>query len=379
MKNHSITLKHLLIEEKKYIGLQFYPNKVLQALTKELSDIKWSNEYHMPFVPNTKKHLSEIFDKFNGVAWVNGRSFFHNKPVHEGSEKPNLDHYRKRKELHEGYRFCPESYYQKLELKRYSMNTVRTYIACFEKFMNHFNELKLLEINEEMIREYLSELARTGISDSYLNQMVNAIKFYYEIVEGMPNRFYSIDRPIKRQQLPKVLSKEEIAAIIENTNNIKHKCIVSLLYSTGMRRSELLNLKLTDIDSKRMVILIRSGKGGKDRMVMLSEKVLKDLRVYFEEWKPREYLFEGPTSGKYAGTSVAKTVSNAARKAGIRKKVTPHMLRHSFATHLLESGTDLRYIQTLLGHSSSITTERYTQVAINNIKSIDSPFDSLDL
>ena len=163
--------------------------------------------------------------------------------------------------------------------------------------------------------------------------------------------------------------------MIANTNNIKHRCIVSMLYSAGLRRSELLSLKLTDIDSKRMLVFIRNAKNNRDRYSLLSEKVLKDLRVYYKEWKPKEYLFEGQKRGKYSTTSVENIIAKAAQKAGILKRVTPHMLRHSFATHLLESGTDLRYIQTLLGHSSTKTTEIYTQVAVNNFKLIKNPLD----
>lgn len=186
----------------------------------------------------------------------------------------------------------------------------------------------------------------------------------------MPNRFYSIERPRKRESLPKVISLEEVQSIIINTNNIKHKCIVSLLYSAGLRRGELLNLKMKDIDSKRMVITVKNGKGNKNRLTILSQSVLKDLRVYFLKWKPKTYLFEGKPECMYSPTSVLKIIKNAAEKANIKKNITPRMLRHSFATHLLGNGTDLRYIQVLLGHSSSKTTEIYTQVAINNIIAI---------
>ena len=154
---------------------------------------------------------------------------------------------------------------------------------------------------------------------------------------------------------------------------------MSLLYSAGLRRAELINLKINDIDSKRMVINIRAGKGNKDRISILSLAVLHDLRTYFKEWKPTHWLFEGAGGGQYSSTSIRQIIKRAAAKAGIRQNITPHMFRHSFATHLLENGTDLRYIQTLLGHSSTKTTEVYTQVAINNIKDIESPFDSLHL
>ena len=191
----------------------------------------------------------------------------------------------------------------------------------------------------------------------------------------MPHRFYNIDRPIKDQSLPQVISKDEVLNMIAQTKNIKHKCVIELLYSAGLRRSELLNLKINDIDSKRMIIRIARAKGNKDRQSLLSKTVLKDLRKYFREYKPKKYLFEGQGNQKYSATSVLKIVKNAGKRAKINSSVTPHMLRHSFATHLLEEGTDIRIIQTLLGHSSIKTTEIYAHVATNQIKVIKNLLD----
>jgi len=171
----------------------------------------------------------------------------------------------------------------------------------------------------------------------------------------MPNRFYNIERPRKRHQLPKVISIEEAKALIEATNNIKHRCIASLLYSAGLRRGEIINLRLSDIDSKRMLIFIKDAKGNKER--------------------PKTYLFESPEGGQYSPQSIGKIIRRAGIKAKVRILVTPHILRHSFATHLMESGVDIRYIQTLLGHSSSKTTEIYTHVAINKIRVIKNLLD----
>lgn len=373
----SITLKHLLINEARCIGIQFQPDKVVNALLKELPNIKWSNDFNLPYVPNTKANIGLIYQKFRGVAWVNTNYFFAHKRINHENEEINVDWFRRRK-LPEGYRSCPEEYLLKLELKRYANNTAKTYIQCFEKFINSQKEQDLMRINEQDIQRYLQQLIQNKKSNSYVNQMINSIKFYYEIVKEMPNRFYSVERPRKKETLPKVISLEEVQSIINNTKNIKHRCIVSLLYSAGLRRSELLNLKLSDIDSKRMVILVKNGKGGKDRLTLLSQKVLTDLRAYYKVWKPKEYLFEGEKGGQYSATSVLAIIRRAAIEAKIHKPISPHMLRHSFATHLLENGTDLRYIQTLLGHSSSKTTEIYTQVAIKNIINVQSPIDLIN-
>ncbi len=247
----------------------------------------------------------------------------------------------------------------------------------FEAFINHFKNIDLNKINELDIREYLKLMVHQGKSSSHINQAINAIKFYFEVVMEMPNRFYAIERPKKSKKLPKVLSQTEILSIINHTNNIKHRCIVSLMYAAGLRRNELLSLRLKDIDSERMVVNVKHGKGDKERITLLSKQVLLELRAYYKEWRPKEYLFEGSKGGKYSGESVVKIVQRAAQRAGLKKHVTPHMLRHSFATHLLEDGVDLRYIQTLLGHNSTKTTEIYTQVAINRLKSIKSPLDSI--
>jgi len=369
-----IKLKHLFIQNKKMIGIQFYPDKIVQLAVKSLNGIKWSEKYGLAYVVNNKENIDQIFNIFRGIAWVNTNKFFLNKPLKKENKNLCLDWYRNKPNSSNNSK-CPENYLQKLELKHYAYNTAKVYIYMFEKFIAFYSNTNLMEINETDIRHYISTLSKENKSKSFLNQMINSIKFYYEIVEGMPNRFYEIERPIKETKLPKIISLEEIKAIIDNTNNIKHKCIVSLMYSAGLRRSELLNLKTTDIDSKRMIISIKHAKGNKERLTILSKTILTDLRLYFIKWKPKEYLFEGPNYTKYSSSSVLKIVKNAALKANIRKTVTPHMLRHSFATHLLENGTDLRYIQVLLGHSSSKTTEIYTHVAINNLKTIKSPLD----
>lgn len=195
----------------------------------------------------------------------------------------------------------------------------------------------------------------------------------------MPNRFYAIERPKKQKTLPKVISKEEVSAMIKSVQNIKHKCIISLLYSAGLRMNELLSLKVQNIDSKRMVIHVNQAKGNKDRLTILSPNLLSDLREYYKTYIPKNYLFEGPSGKKYSSVSVNKIVKKAAHHAKVLQPVTAHILRHSFATHLLEDGVDLRYIQSLLGHNSSLTTEIYTHVATNHIKNIKSPLDSLNL
>lgn len=374
-KGRSVTLKHLLIQERRYIGLQFNTDKVIHALVKQLPDVKWSNSYNMACILNTKQNLDEIFKIFNGVVWVNCNHFFDRNIAKEHNETIDITWFRKR-ELPATYRVCPLSYLDKLELRKYANNTVKTYVNSFETFINYYNTKDLISINESDVRDYILKLIQEDKSNAYINLAINSIKFYYESVLGMPNRFYKIERPRKEKKLPKVLSKEDVLSIIANTNNLKHKCIVSLLYSSGIRRNELVNLKILDIDSKRMLIRIESAKGNKDRYTLLSHSLLKDLREYYQQYKPEKYIVEGLYGNQYSGQSIGKVVLNAAIKAGIKIPVTPHMLRHSFATHLLEAGVDLRQIQVLLGHSSSKATEIYTNVATTTFKKIKNPLDS---
>jgi site-specific recombinase XerD len=369
-----ISLRHLEIGGKRMIGIKFYPDKVLQALVKGLSNPKWHSKSQMACVENNKTNYQAILNDFKGVAWIDMRYF--SKKGWMGCDDPSLviEGFRKRR-LEGGWKPCPNDFFDELELRKYAINTVRTYISCFEKFINYYRTISINELGDAEITAFIQNLIKGGASDSSINQHINAIKFYYEVVNKMPNRFYDFTRPPKADKLPEVLAKEAILNMINRCSNLKHRCIISLLYSAGLRRSELLSLQITDIDSERMCINIRGAKGNKDRISMLSHKLLKELRIYYLEYKPKKHLFEGYDGHPYSGTSVGKVVNKAAKLAGIRKKVTPHMLRHSFATHLLEGGTDLRYIQSLLGHNSSKTTEIYTHVATNIFKTIINPLD----
>ena len=271
-----------------------------------------------------------------------------------------------------------ESYKNLLIQKRYSLNTQKVYCNYFNDFSSYFCESDLAQLSPEQINNYLLYLIQTkNISLSQQNQRINAIKFYYEQVLGREKEIFNLHRPRKEHKLPSVLSEEEIILIFKQVSNIKHKALLYLIYSGGLRLSEVVNLKNSDIDSKRNLILIREAKGKKDRTTLLSQTLLELLRTYYREYKPKEYLFEGQDQEKYSTRSVQYIFKKALFKSGIKKNATVHTLRHSFATHLLERGTDLRYIQELLGHSSSKTTEIYTHITKKGLDKIVSPLDNL--
>jgi len=267
---------------------------------------------------------------------------------------------------------------QKLILKAYSQNTLKIYkyeLSCFFKYFESFN---LKDITKEQIESYVYYMiTKHKIGESKQNSAINAIKFYYEYVLGMPREYYNIQRPKMANTLPNVLSGQEVYKLINAPENIKHKAILYTIYSAGLRMSEVLNLRITDIRSNEGYIFIKGAKGKKDRHTVLSETFLPLLRNYYRQFKPSYWLFEGQEGGKYSAKSIQQIFRAAQLKTGVNPWSTPHTLRHSFATHLLEGGENLRNIQVLLGHESSRTTEIYTHVVNINNKKMRNPLDMM--
>ena len=268
---------------------------------------------------------------------------------------------------------------QRLIIKRYSPSTVRTYLTCLKNFFAYFKNHNTETLSKEELLNYLEYLVQKGYSKSAQNQHINAIKFYYEKYLEKEKQYYFIDRPIKDKKLPVVMSKEEVQQLLNQVHNLKHKTILILIYSCGLRISELINLKIKDIDSKRMLIQIRNSKGNKDRQVQLTNQILVLIKKYYKSYFPKEFLFNGMHGGKYSSASIQKIIKRMTLRAGIRKNITPHTLRHSFATHLLEDGIDIRYIQTILGHSNIQTTQIYTHVSCKHLKNIKNPTDDMNI
>jgi integrase/recombinase XerD len=278
------------------------------------------------------------------------------------------------------YRMCPEEMILRLRELRYSDRTIRVYKTYFEEFINYYNREDIDSIDERQIINFLRYLVtERRVSTSIQNQAINAIKFYYERVKGGRRKFYFIERPRKEKTLPVVLSQEETVRLFQSVSNSKHKCILMLAYSAGLRRGEILRLRVTDIDRDRMRIRVIQSKGMKDRYVKLSHKFLPYLDVYLSDYQPKDYLFEGAMGNEYSEGSIQSIIRSAVKAAGINKRATMHTLRHTYATHSLEGGADLRYIQSMLGHASSKTTEIYTHITQKGFDQIKSPMDDLKL
>lgn len=341
------------------IKLMFPYDPQLIEKIKSIPGRAWSKTdrcWHMPYRADYQAYLEKTFA---GLAEIKSACL----KEADGS-KPAL----------------PPEYLEQLKLKRYSRSTIKAYLNHFNLFLSFCGHGNTHSISQDDIKKYLLHLVNERkASGAYQNQAINAIKFYYEKVLGQQRTVYTLPRARKEKKLPSVLSEEDVTSIFEQTDNLKHRTLLSLIYSAGLRLSEAVNLQIADIDSNRKLITIRSAKGMKDRVTILSDSILGLMREYYRQYKPKKYLFEGADGGKYSPRSVQKVFALAVQRAGINKHATVHTLRHSFATHLLEHGTDLRYIQELLGHNSSKTTEIYTHVSKQSLGKIISPLDRLKI
>lgn len=260
-----------------------------------------------------------------------------------------------------------------LSLRNYAPQTIKTYLKAIEQFIN-FSDLQ--KPTQNSLYKFALHLKEKNLSFSHIKNSVMAVRLYSEIIFNVKLNSEFLRGYRKERKLPDVLSIEELKVIIDSIQNLKHKTIISLIYSCGLRVSECVNLKIKDIDSKRMLLRINQSKGNKDRFVPISNKMLLLLREYYKEYKPTEFLFEGQFKEFYSARSIQAILKNAVRNCKIKKQITVHSLRHSYATHLLEQGTDISLIQKILGHKDIKTTLLYTQISKSQLNKVKNPFDS---
>ncbi|MBS1615519.1 MAG: tyrosine-type recombinase/integrase [Bacteroidetes bacterium] len=266
-----------------------------------------------------------------------------------------------------------------LTLKAYSANTLRTYLLEFAQLLYLLGPIPAYSLTPERLRSYCLYCIRTlHLNENHMHSRINALKFYYEQVLGREKFFFEIPRPQKPYLLPKVLSNQEISRLFQATENLKHRVLLKLCYGMGLRVSEVVHLKITDIDGARRQVLLEAAKGKKDRYVNLPESILTELREYYQQYKPKYYLFEGQYGEPYSTRSAQSVFKQAMRRANINKRLGIHGLRHSYATHLLEYGTDISLIQKLLGHKDIRTTLTYTHVAGSSLQKVRSPLDRIN-
>lgn len=270
-----------------------------------------------------------------------------------------------------------QKYERDLRIRHLSERTVRHYLIYLDFFLDYFKDAAVEKLSIDDVKKYLMSLISRGYSVSYLKGMLGTLKNFYKYTLGLKWDPSGIPIPKQSKKLPVVLSEEEVCRMIKLTKNIKHRALISLLYTSGIRIGELLNLQVKDIDSLRKQIKVCGGKGNKDRITILSSYTLSVLRMYWKQHRPKIWLFESFAPGtKYSATSVRNVIKRAAQKAGVKKAICVHTLRHSFATHLLENGTDIVLIKNLLGHNSIKTTMIYLQLRKMPDFNFTHPFDT---
>lgn len=372
----NIIIKPLTHRGGEHYGLYFTYDKSLAVLAKQ-AGCTFSYQNKCWYLPATKENLHKLFTVFKGVAWLDVTAIKQNSVAEKPSEK------KKQVPVAEP---LPDERLAELEKlrewmqhKHYSERTIKVYLDCVRLYFSVNRDKDPHGITREDFISFIREhIISRKLSFTYQNQFVNALKLFLQMVYGVQVNTGFLERPRREQKLPNVLSKQEVLSILKHTDNIKHKLMLSLAYGCGLRVGEVLALRVDDIDRMRRCIQIRLAKGFKDRVVPLPISIEPILQLYIEKYHPKHYLFEGEKPGsKYTERSLQLVLKKSVILSGITKPVTMHWLRHSYATHLLESGVDTRYIQVLLGHKNIKTTEIYTHVSTHQINTITSPIDSI--
>lgn len=359
-------------KNENQIAISFKHDELIKEHLKKLVDVKWSYTHKTFYIKLTSENKKLVFKHLRSIdCFINYSELNYKKPIKKNSSKIILP------ELTNFYINDLKKFKKWLQQRRFSENTTNSYIDVTSSFIRYACLKNTTQYTLRLVESFNYDfIVNPNKSISYQNQCISGIKKYLEY-KGVEIDTLKLKRPRKEKKLPVVLSTEEVKEILESITNLKHKTLLCLVYSAGLRIGEAINLKIQDIDSKRMLIHIKDAKGKKDRYSLLSTSFLELLRIYYKQYKPKVYLFEGQTGNKYTASSAQKILRTAIKKTSITKTITLHSLRHSFATHLLEEGTDIRYIQELLGHNSPKTTMIYTHVSETSIRKIKNPFDTL--
>lgn len=382
------------------IGIFFRTNKIINTALQKNAAARWSRSLRCWHVPLSRQQYNRIVSATEGLATIDHSALsqylqakkagVHKKllpPVPQKKAVPVLPAAKRAVSpaavINKGSRISTVNatvlprMQQHLKLQAYSSSTLRTYLGEMKQLLNLLQDIPADDLETAHIKRYLLYChEKLRLTENTLHSRMNALKYYYEQVLGREQIFWEIPRPKKPIKLPKVISEEKIIDGLLAVENIKHRTLLLLAYSAGLRVSEVVSLQVTDIDSDRMQVRINRAKGKKDRVVTLSQGLLPLLREYYKKYKPKTWLFEGQNSTEpYSSRSAQQIFKAAYKDLGLPPQCSFHSLRHSYATHLLESGTDISYIQKLLGHNDIKTTLRYAQVSNREIGKIESPLD----
>lgn len=385
----TVLLERGFHKERNVIFVTFPKDDALIEVIRSVEGRWWSKTNGKWYFFANEFNLNKLFEAFREKAFIdysvlkNLKEEPSNSTIENGKGLPQTSYKKREKkpknELSAENTKSITDFGKWLEHKRYSERTVTTYTEMLTMFTRHIEPKLLTETTNLDVMDFVhTVLIGEGYSFTLQNQLVSSLKLFFREMVQSNLDIEKLERPRREHKLPNILSKQEVKRILEAHSNVKHKTMLTLIYACGLRRGELLNIRATDIDRLRNMLTIRNAKGRKDRMVPISDKILNLLTDYYKVYLPKNWLFEGQAAGEpYDAQSLQSVLKQALAKAKIKKPATLHWLRHSYATHLLESGTDLRYIQELLGHKSSRTTEIYTHVSNKSLQKIKSPFDDL--
>jgi integrase/recombinase XerD len=376
-----IVLSDGIFKEQALVFIDFEFDWAIVNQLREYSKATYNGKDKRWYIQTDNFNLNKFFEAFKPIAYINYSKL--TKKMHQHAEADTKGKTYNLKEIKKQLPTKVETqigeFKKWMQQMRFGPNTIKTYVHQLEIFFAYHHEKAPETINENDIYSFNHDfIFKNRLSSTFQNQTISALKKFYEFSYNRNLNIENIDRPIKSKTLPKVIDKKDLKLIFENIKNTKHKMAFETIYAYGLRRGELLNLKLQHIDTKRRIISIINSKGKKNRVLPISQRWLEKVKPYYFAYKPKVYLIEGRFEGKsISAESLHQVFTRTLMKCKINKPFTIHCLRHSYATHLLENGTDLRYIQELLGHKSSKTTEIYTHVSNESLKNIKNPFDDL--
>lgn len=377
----AVTGAKIIIEKENQQWLKVYvpyDKKGWIEVVKQINGRKWNVEekyWIIPYVKDSLKRLSKLI----------GQQYIHlcfevnpNIPAEFKIQKPSNRKPPKFK-LNEVQQKAFIAFEQKMMLENKAWRTIKTYKGLFKHFLAYFPDTRPSLISKDQIEQYVIYKKQDNVSDSQLNQLINCLNCFFIRILKQKDKVVKLERPRKKKKLPNVFSLEEIERLLKGCENLKHKCMLILIYSGGLRKGELLDLRVDDLHFERKTIFLKNAKGGKDRYTFFADSARKYVLEYLKQYAPKYYLFEGQTRGRYSETSLQNVYEKARKLAKLKQNVTLHGLRHSFATHLIEKRVPLHVVQDLLGHYSIKTTEVYLHISNKFRKELKSPLDDMKL
>ncbi|MBR9922027.1 MAG: tyrosine-type recombinase/integrase [Bacteroidetes bacterium] len=343
----------IVLEGEARISLRFYYEQWIIEKVKSIPGRRWDGDEKFWHVPDKPFALKRVYEEFPYL-------------------KPKEDWKDRHREAENRFR-------DQLQLERKSYATVKSYLSHFRQFLAFFEGRDPVELHVEDAKAFIvTHTRKRNSAISTQHQIINALKYYFEKVKGGDREFWDVPRPRKPRKLPVVLKVDEIKRMFSVVRNLKHRTMLRLIYAAGLRRGELLRLEISDLDLSSRSLLVREGKGRFDRKTILGERICEDLLKYVKSYRPKKYLFEGMHGGQYSESSLQSIFRRAVKRSGVNSRATLHSLRHSFATHLINRGVDVRSVQELLGHRSIKTTQKYIHVSEVDLRNVKSPLDFLD-